>query len=451
MTTHEFSRCRVMIFLTALLCGVAAAQTQEAPATAPAPQGPALSSTEQGQTTLDESFNWAKRAERIRKQRWAALTNTQFNAEFRTMYLDRNKYDSSESEAWAIGGSAGFKTGFFRERLALGLTGYTSQKLLGDEDKDGTLLLKPGQKGYTVLGELYGDAMIVENVHLYAGRKAYDTPYINRNDVRMTPNTFEAVTLQGKTGGGDAQSSFSYGGGYFSRIKERNSDEFVPMSEDAGSTVDRGVYTAGANYKAGGLSLGAIDYYSDDIINIAYTEAKYAIPLPADLKLKVAAQYSDQESTGDNLLNGENFSANQVGVKVELPVGGATFTAAYTDTGDASNMQNPWSGYPGYTSVQVEDFNRAGEKALLLRAAYEFSSVKGLSAYVLWVSGTDPVDPAQYERDEYDLNLQWKAADGLLKGLTLRARYAVVTQDEGDVEDLDDLRLLCYYDLSSWM
>ena len=21
-------------------------------------------------------------------------------------------------------------------------------------------------------------------------------------------------------------------------------------------------------------------------------------------------------------------------------------------------MQNPWSGYPGYTSVQVEDFNR---------------------------------------------------------------------------------------------
>ena len=28
--------------------------------------------------------------------------------------------------------------------------------------------------------------------------RAYDTPFINRNDVRMTPNTFEAIVLQGR-------------------------------------------------------------------------------------------------------------------------------------------------------------------------------------------------------------------------------------------------------------
>jgi hypothetical protein len=32
-------------------------------------------------------------------------------------------------------------------------------------------------------------------------------------------------------------------------------------------------------------------------------------------------------------------------------------------------MQSPWGGYPGYTSVQVEDFNPAGESAFRLRYA----------------------------------------------------------------------------------
>lgn len=408
------------------------------------------SSIEQGQTSLNDSFDWAHRRETIREQRRAAIKNIEFNAEFRTMYLDRNKYDDSESEAWAVGGSAGAKTGYFQEHLALGLTGYTSQKLHGPDDKDGTLLLKPGQHGYSVVGEIYGDVLIVEDLHVYAGRKAYDTPYINKNDTRMTPNTFEAYTFQGKAGVGGDDATIGYGGGYFDKIKERNSERFVSMSEDAGASIDRGVYAGGANYKAGDLSIGAIDYYSEDIINIAYTEAKYAVPLTDDLKLKLSAQYSDQESTGDDLLKGSDFSADQYGLKAELPVGGATFTVAYTDTGSGADMQNPWSGYPGYTSVQVEDFYRAGEEAFLLKAAYDFSSVDGLSAYALWVNGSDPDAPDQYKRDEYDMNLQWKPGDKL-KGLTLRARYAIVTQDEGDVEDLDDLRLIVYYDFANWM
>lgn len=433
----------------ALACGAASARAQEKPA--PAAPDAAAGAREQGQTALDESFDWAKRAERIQQQRSAALSNVQYNAELRTMYLDRNKFDGAESAAWAIGGSAGLKTGYFRNLLALGLTGYTSQKLYGPDDKDGTLLLKPGQESYSVLGEIYGDVRIVKDVNVYVGRKAYDTPYINRNDVRMTPNTFEALTLQGKMGAGAENANVSYGGGYFSQIKERNSDQFVSMSEDAGAEVDRGVFAAGGNYKRGDLSLGAIDYYSDDIINIAYAEGKYAIPLPADLKLKLAAQYSDQRNTGDDLLTGAEFTARQFGLKADLVAGGAILTAAFTDTGNGADMQNPWSGYPGYTSVQVQDFYRAGEEALLLKAAYEFSWVKGLSAYALWVNGTDPEDPGQYKQDEYDANLQWKIADGPLKGLMLRARYALVTQDGGDVEDLTDFRVMCYYDLLAWL
>src|SRR5213076_388980 len=67
------------------------------------------------------------------------------------------------------------------------------------DDRDGTLLLAPGQNGYTVLGEFYAELRIVKDVGITVGAKGYDTPFINRNDVRMTPNTFEAIVLQGRT------------------------------------------------------------------------------------------------------------------------------------------------------------------------------------------------------------------------------------------------------------
>lgn len=405
-------------------------------------------STEQGQTPIDESFAPRDRAAWVRETRRKAFKDTKFDAQVRSFYLDRYKYDDSQSEAWALGGSLGFKTGYFRERFAFGATGYTSQKLYGPNDKDGTLLLEPGQEGYTVLGEIYGEFLINEDTRLSIGRRGIDTPYINRNDVRMTPNTFEAITLQGLYGGENGRPEWRVGGGYFDEIKERNSDTFVSMADDAGAPdgVERGVYALGANFKSGNFSLGAIDYYSDDIINIFYTEAKYAIPMGEKLRLQLAAQYSDQTSTGDDLLRGTDFSSDQWGAKAELAYGGALFTTAYTQAGGDTNMQNPWSGYPGYTSVQVEDFNRDGEDAWLMRAGYTFESIKGASVYALYVNGSDPESPTEHAKDEYDVNFQWALPDGALKGLMMRLRYAHVDQDDPAGSDLDDLRIMLFYD-----
>lgn len=130
-----------------------------------------------------------------------------------------------------------------------------------------------------------------------------------------------------------------------------------------------------------------------------------------------------------------------------MPVGPALFTAAYTQTSGDADMRSPWSGYPGYTSVQVEDFFRDGEGAFMLRAAYNFPFLDGLSAYTLWVHGTQPDQPGQYDRDEYDFNLQWAPPKGVLKGLALRLRYAMVDQHGGNVDDLDDFRVICNYEI----
>lgn len=408
----------------------------------------APSSIEQGQTRLSESFGPPTREEWIQDTRRKAFEDTRFDVQVRSFYLTRDKYDGSESEAWALGGSAGLKTGYFREFFAFGATGYTSQKLHGPEDKDGTLLLAPGQEGYTVLGEVYGEFLLNQDTRLTLGRRAFDTPYINRNDARMTPNTFQAAVLQGLYGGGDGQAEWRFGAGYFDKIKERNSEDFVSMAKDAGAPagVERGVYTLGGNYKLGELSLGAINYYSDDIINIFYTEAKYGFALSDDWKLRTALQYTDQGSTGDRLLKGSSFDSRQWAAKAELVRGGALFTVAYSDASGNANMQNPWSGYPGFTSVQVEDFNRDGESAWMVRAGYDFATVKGLGIFALYVDGSDPDAANEFPRREADFNVQWKVPEGVLKGLMVRLRYAQVSQSDPASDDLKDLRIMVFYD-----
>jgi hypothetical protein len=420
-------------------------------------------SVEQGRTELADSFSDFREFQL--KERRDAFKDTKFEVNFRTFFLDRNKFDGLESEAWAIGGWAGLKTGYFLDHVAFGLTGYTSQPVYAPDSRDGTLLLATGQKGYTVLGEAYAEIRIIDGLTLSIGRKGYDTPFINRNDSRMTPNTFEAIVLQGKILLGPATTTVSsdskdgkdeqvpvkdrpslkFGLGYFDQIKERNSDDFVSMGLDAGAGVERGVYSAGLLYEKGKFSIGGIEYFCDDVINIAYGEMKMEVPLSPDVKPKLALQYVNQRSVGDNLLQGSSFSADQFGLKIDLPVQKALFTAGFTHAWGDANLRNPWSGYPGYTSVQVQDFNRAGESAFLLRAGYDFTCIEGLSAYALAVFGTTPDQAGQYRQDEYDVNLQWAPTKSALKGLSVRLRYGIVDQHGGNVETLTDFRTIINY------
>ena len=422
---------------------------------------PPPSSVEETVTPMDETFE--KPPERVRpieklkdmlKDLPPFFRDTKLDVNLRTYYFYREKFDNSKSEAWALGGALSYKSGYLFDHFAVGATFYTSQQLYGPDGRDGTLLLKPTQEGYDVFGQLYGEIKLFDGVLIDLYRKEYNTPYLNKNDNRMTPNTFEGYTLVGRDGGKDGAPELRYGGGYITKIKPRNSDDFIPMSEAAGAKVDRGVALAGANYITKGYSLGAIDYYSEDIINIFYTEGKYTLPLTERFGILFAAQFTDQRSTGDDLLTGSSFSTHQVGVMGEASYSGAVLSLAYTNTTEGANMQNPWSSYPGYTSVQVQDFNRAGEQAFMVKGSYDFSrlGLEGVTFYALMVHGWGAVDPAShspvYNQDEYDLDLQWRPKKGLPKGLWFRVRYAHVIQHGDTDSSIDDFRFIVNYDFS---
>jgi len=123
--------------------------------------------------------------------------DTKVDLNLRSFYFRRDKFDDSVSSAWAMGGALAYKSGWLLDRLQVGTTFYWSDNLYGPKDKDGTLLLKPGQHGYSVLGQLFGRVKLFDDhiVNLY--RYEYNTPFIGKNDNRMTPNTFRRLHAYG--------------------------------------------------------------------------------------------------------------------------------------------------------------------------------------------------------------------------------------------------------------
>jgi hypothetical protein len=425
--------------LALLAGGIDRALAQQASGAAPADNT--------GTDQMDLGSSQADAAAKSGEKRSPFIEETKVGAQLRTFYFYRDQYSPAKSEAWALGGSAWVRTGYVNDLVRFGAVAYTSQPLYAPDDRDGTLLLAPGQEGYTVLGQAYAEVKFNDRMFGAIGRKEYDTPYLNKNDFRMTPNTFEGITVYGTSGGKAEAPQWRFGGGYISKIKERNSDEFVWLSRDAGASVDRGVLLGGANYTQNNWSLGAIEYYSEDILSIFYADLKYTIPLAGGNSLLLGGQFSDQRSNGDNLLTGSSFSTSGWGVKADWRVSAATLTAAYTDTASGADLRSPWGVWPGYTSIQVTDFNRAGEGALLLKAAYDFSrsGPDGLTGYMLLARGSGRDAPA-FNETEYDFDLQWRPKGGKWKGTWVRVRYAHVDQQGGGDPTVDDFRVIVNYD-----
>ena len=227
------------------------------------------------------------------------LRDTELSFHVRTYYLLRENTDDPDNEAWAAGGWLRYRSGWLWDALQVGVTLYGSGPLYAPADKDGTLLLAPGQEGYAVLGDAYV-ALRYGGHRLTGYRQEIDTPYVNRQDNRMIPNTFQGLTLVGRT------PWFRYGTGYLTEMKQRNAHEFISMGEAASATgSDAGLAFAGLRMEPWkGLSIGAIDYFVPDVINIAYAEVGYVWSLRPGLSLTLGAQFTDQRSVGDDLLTG---------------------------------------------------------------------------------------------------------------------------------------------------
>ena len=98
-----------------------------------------------------------------------------------------------------------------------------------------------------------------------------------------------------------ARANFKYTGGYIAKIKSRDSERFVSMSQDAdGSGSNKGVYFAAADWdfmKDGRLRADL--QYGVDAYNTFYVDASCPSNFGERTRLTLGAQYFPQRSVGD--------------------------------------------------------------------------------------------------------------------------------------------------------
>lgn len=380
----------------------------------------------------------------------------------RSYYLDSDRDEIPDSRAWALGGSVEYLSGWWKERLRVATTLYTSQKLYGPDDKDGTLLLKPGQQSFTVLGEAYMELRLTDWMNARAGRTAIDLPYINRHNSRMVPNTFLAYGVDG-----NLHDSLEFIAAQVTHMKRRDSDDFEPMSKAAGfqgSRVarpqgseatelqgsDEPASVAAMRYSfTEAVNLGIINLHAWEYMNTFYTEGNAGWQVSENLEMGLSAQFTDQRSVGDELDG--NFETRVFGAKASATYAGATLSLAFSSTDNDSFIRSPFGSYPGYLSLMVKDFKRAGEDAWLVGLAYDFAEIgwEGISAYANYAQGYVPDSDITGEEDqkELDVTLDIRPTSALLDGLWLRLRHARVDQSGPSADDVREWRVILNYEV----
>jgi len=364
----------------------------------------------------------------------------------RTYYLYRDNDDISKNEAWALGGWLDYKSGLWKNFLQIGLVGYTSQKLYGPEDRDGTGLLEPGQKSFSVLGQAYLDLRIIDDLNLRLYRQTFNLPYLNKNDSRMVPNTFEAYALKGL---GLHNTDFIIA--QVTKMKTRNSSTFDCISEIVDPDYScKGLTTAGARYTfSQGSDIGAISLYSWDLWNTFYAEANATWEPSVNTDIRISLQHTDQRSVGDEF-DGD-FDTYVFGGKAVASYQGALLNFAFSTTGSGSGIRSPYGGYPGYLSLMLRDFDRADEDAWLVGFSYDlkFLGLDGLSFFTNYARGNTPDSGvnASPDQEEIDLTVDYRFKSDFLKGVWLRVRGAYLDQNGHDSIDVKEFRAIINYEL----
>jgi hypothetical protein len=112
---------------------------------------------------------------------------------------------------------------------------------------------------------------------------------------------------------------------------------------------------------------GSINYYSQDLLNIFYTEGKVGHDFGGGFTALAAAQFVAQNTTGQTMINGGNaFATNQLGMKVDLGYRTGILTLGYSVTNPGLGILTPWSANPFYTDGLIQGFQRAGEQVVMI-------------------------------------------------------------------------------------
>jgi hypothetical protein len=372
------------------------------------------------------------------------LADTRLEARFRTYYLRKDREIDELSEAWAMGGSLYYRSGWLADAFAVEVEGFTSQPIYAPEGRGGTELLTFDQEGYSALG-IANARLRYAGMELIGYRQYLDLPYVNRQDNRMTPNTFEALRLAKPEG------DFRFSTGYVWKIKRQTAETFVSMSEALGLSKERGLaYGGGVWDPSGKLHLGAFAVAEPDVFAGAYGELGFVEPIGGGLEARIDTQFSYEAPIGDRLLGSELDGTWNLGIRGASSWKGAVLRLGGSFTGASGHILKAYGSSPSYLNLMQRVFDRANEKALLTSLSYDFSvlDVDAFSFIANFAVGFDgELAGESGDVKELDATLDYRLSSGVFRGLWLRVRGSWLRDDLAD-GDAVDIRVFLRYDLS---
>jgi outer membrane porin, OprD family len=356
------------------------------------------------------------------------LRDTRLWLNSRTYWMSEDIFGLIKPEALTTGGVLAYESGYIADFFQLRGALYTSQPLYASQDAGATLNLTPDGNQITTLGQASA-RLKYAGQELTAGRQLVRTPYINPNDFRMIPLTFEGVVLLPEEG---KERNLDYIASYLWRFKPRHLDDFIPFSEALGVAQDEGVLITGGSYRGSQWNFGLVNYWIADTMNTAYGEIDYTLPLGGDNGLpgfRLSVNNADQRSVGEDLMPDAPFHTFQASARLIASYQNFVLTGAVSQVGDEAPFVHPFGISPVFTGMMLSSFQRAGELGYLLSLSYDFGAfgVDGMRVMVRFGRGVDALDPATGgslpDRDEIDLRLEYEPHGGPLEGLRVEIDY----------------------------
>ncbi len=332
----------------------------------------------------------------------------------RLLYINQDNHADGAPTTYgtSIGGQLKYETAKWNH-VSLAASAFVSQKvdsLSGDYSRNELNLDVFGEEGnsYAYMGEAYVNYSY-NRFDLRIGRQKLDTPMNDRDDIRMLPNTFEAVML-----GYGGIEDFVFVGGYIQRWAGYDSGADISMFKDIPGDVDtegnarKGVFLAGVmNESLENIELQAWYYDFDKVAGVIYLDAVYAADYKSGLSVETGVQFGNYSESASSGVEGDVYGG-VLGLGYAPLRLGAAFNRM--DTADGQTLVLGYGGGPYFTSMEemtIGDMNDAEAYVFSAEVDFEKFSITGLSLYYAYgrFNGNDGAgDPQQYEENDLVLS-----------------------------------------------
>ena len=377
-----------------------------------------------------------------------AFAEGTLKGEIRTYLFSRDfEQKTTDKEDLAVGTLLYYRTAPLYG-LTAGLATATSSDIGSDDDKAVYGLLARDAEGdhdsFARLQEYFIQGNWFDTT-LKLGAQEIESPFLNGHDIRMAPKTYRGLTVENKS-----VENLTFKAFYLTDYMGWTDDDFVRISSVAKGADDEPLLAGSVRYifpvKVATVDTEAWHYRTDDIFQSTYFKGTLGKKFES-VSLSITPSYLKQDSIGDDLAG--QFDTYQYGFNTCAKMAGFDITAFYAKTGD-NDLFVPW----GDGKVLIQQINasgRADEDAYALKLGYDFATIgaKGLSAYVFHgiYDAPDSGENAASDINETNLSAQYAFAGGL-DGLSVRARYAIIDNDDDSVEDFNDFRIYLKYTFS---